>query len=283
MMMLPIYRVMLTGIAVTFLWSCTTTNYGDNELRLTMASHGKDVMWVPTQVAMAHHMLSMANVRNGDLVYDLGSGDGVIPIEAAKKYQVRAVGIEYNADLVKLSQRNALRAQVQDLVTFRQGDIFKEDFSAASVLTLYLGDDLNAKLIPTILKMKPGTRVVSNTFQMVSWIPDQTLPISNGETAYLWIVPVFLDGHWTIKGIPGQTEVRLSLRQKKQFFDGSLYANNQRIAHFDEGSIRGSNLEFSFEYQQKIYIFTGQIKNSEIVGMLNNDPSLSISGKPSLQ
>jgi precorrin-6B methylase 2 len=244
-----------------------------------MASAGKDVMWVPTKVEMADQMLTLAQVRSGDRVYDLGSGDGVIPIEAAKKYQVRAVGIEYNPDLVKLSQRNAERAKVQNLVTFKQGDIFVEDFSQATVLTLYLGDNLNAKLMPTILKMQAGTRVVSNTFRMESWIPDQEVRISNGEMAYLWIVPANIDGSWQWNGPAGLSDLRLEIRQKKQFFDGTLYQGSKRVAHFEDGRIRGSDLEFDFAYQKMNYVFKGRINGPSMTGNLNNNPSLAVSGK----
>ncbi len=244
-----------------------------------MASSGKDVMWVPTKVEMADQMLSLAQVRRGDRVYDLGSGDGVIPIEAAKKYQVQAVGIEYNPDLVKLSQRNAERAKVENLVTFKQGDIFVEDFSKATVLTLYLGENLNTKLMPTILKMPAGTRVVSNTFRMESWIPDKEVRISNGEMAYLWIVPANIDGNWQLNGIPGQQETRLAIRQKKQFFDGTLYQGNKRIAHFEDGRIQGTSLEFVFDYQNTKYTFKGQINGAQMTGNLNNNTAIAISGK----
>jgi precorrin-6B methylase 2 len=244
-----------------------------------MASSGKDVMWVPTKVEMADQMLSLAQVRKGDLVYDLGSGDGVIPIEAAKKYQVRAVGIEYNPDLVKLSQRNAERAKVQSLVTFKQGDIFVEDFSQATVLTLYLGENLNTKLMPTILKMQAGTRVVSNTFRMDGWVADQEVRISNGEMAYLWIVPADVDGSWQWNGPSGLSNLRLVLRQKKQFIDGTLYQGNKRIAHFEDGRIRGSDLEFAFVYQNTNYVFKGKINGSSMTGILNNDSALAVSAR----
>jgi SAM-dependent methyltransferase len=224
-------------------------------------------------------MLSLAQVSKGDLVYDLGSGDGVIPIEAAKKYQVRAVGIEYNPDLVKLSQRNAERAKVQSLVTFKQGDIFVEDFSQATVLTLYLGENLNTKLMPTILKMQAGTRVVSNTFRMESWIPDQEVRISNGEMAYLWIVPANIDGGWQWNGPSGLGDLRLVIRQKKQFFDGTLYQGDKRVAHFEDGRIRGSDLEFAFTYQKMNYVFKGRINGASMTGNLNNNPALAVSAK----
>ena len=273
------YLAIACCASLSFLYGCATTNYGDNQFRLSMASSGKDVMWVPTKVEMADQMLTLAQVRPGDRVYDLGSGDGVIPIEAAKKYQVRAVGIEYNPDLVKLSQRNAERAKVQNLVTFKQGDIFVEDFSQATVLTLYLGENLNTKLMPTILKMQAGTRVVSNTFRMEGWIPDQEVRISNGEMAYLWIVPGDIDGNWQWNGPPGLGELRLVIRQKKQFFDGTLYQDNKRVADFEDGRIRGSDLEFAFAYQKINYIFKGRVNGPSITGNLNNNPSLVVTGK----
>ena len=146
-----------------------------------MAAPGKDIVWVPTQVDIATQMLVLAQVKSGDLVYDLGSGDGVIPIQAAKQYGVRAVGIEYNPDLVALSKRNAIRENVQNLVTFKQGDIFVEDFSSATVLTLFLGESLNLKLMPTILKMKPGTRVVSTHFEWDRGFPIKRCGYAQGK------------------------------------------------------------------------------------------------------
>ena len=273
------YVALACCVALPLLYGCTTMNYGDNQYRLSMASSGKDVMWVPTKVEMADQMLTLAQVRPGDRVYDLGSGDGVIPIEAAKKYQVRAVGIEYNPDLVKLSQRNAERARVQNLVTFKQGDIFVENFSQATVLTLYLGENLNTKLMPAILKMQAGTRVVSNTFRMESWIPDQEVRISNGEMAYLWVVPANIDGSWQWNGPAGLGDLRLVIRQKKQFIDGALYQGNKQIAHFEDGRIRGADLEFTFAYQNINYLFSGRINGVSMTGILNNNPSLAVSGK----
>ena len=273
------YFAIACCVALSLLYGCATTNYGDKQFNLSMASSGKDVMWVPTKVEMADQMLSLAQVRKSDLVYDLGSGDGVIPIEAAKKYQVRAVGIEYNPDLVKLSQRNAERAKVQSLVTFKQGDIFMEDFSQATVLTLYLGENLNTKLMPTILKMQAGTRVVSNTFRMDGWVADQEVRIPNGEMAYLWIVPAHVDGSWQWNGPSGLSNLRLVIRQKKQFFDGALYQGNKRIAHFEDGRIRGSDLEFAFNYQNTGYVFKGKISGSSMTGILNNNSALAVSAR----
>jgi precorrin-6B methylase 2 len=271
-----ILRMTFVTLSSFVLLGCMTKNYGDEKFHLQMASHGKDVMWVPTKIEMAHEMLAIAKVGPDDIVYDLGSGDGVIPIEAAKKYKVRAVGIEYNRDLVELSKRNAQRAKVVDLVELKHGDIFIEDFSRATVLTLYLGNNLNLKLKPKILKMKPGTRVVSNTFHMESWIPDQQIKISNGEVAYLWVVPANIDGAWRFTGLPVAEMVQLQVVQKKQFFDGTLEQGNRRSVQFEDGRIRGNHIEFEFMHKSKKYAFKGELKGSEIIGFINNDPNLRV-------
>lgn len=273
-----VYLALAASIPITLI-GCTTKNYGDEKFHLQMASHGKDVMWVPTKVEMAHEMLAAAKVSPSDIVYDLGSGDGVIPIEAAKKFRVRAVGIEYNRDLVELSKRNAERANVLNLVELKHGDIFVEDFSEATVLTLYLGNNLNLKLMPKILKMRPGTRVVSNTFHIESWVADQEFKISNGETAYLWIVPANIDGSWRFTGLPGVDKAELEIVQKKQFFDGAIKQNSKKPIHFEDGRIRGNQVEFEFINQAKKYTFKGELKGFEIIGLINNDPALRVVAK----
>jgi SAM-dependent methyltransferase len=200
---------------------CAST-YGDDLFRPPVGLHGKDVMWVPTSDYAVLTMLDQAKVTAGDLVVDLGSGDGRIPIEAARRYGARAVGIEYNADLAALAKRDAARAGVTDRVTLIHGDIFKEDFSAATVLTLYLGRDLNLRLKPTILKMAPGTRVVSNTFDMGLWGPDDVILHPSQNTIYFWVVPARVEGEWRVTGIPGVGTGTVRLRQRFQRLDGEL-------------------------------------------------------------
>lgn len=148
-----------------------------------------DVIYLPTPPKVVDAMLEMAKVRKGDVLYDLGSGDGRIPIAAAKKYGIRAVGVDIDPVRVKEARANAAAAGVSDKVTFRQEDLFKTDFSEASVVTLYLLSSLNEKLRPRLLaELKPGTRIVSHAFRMGDWEPEKTRDVE-GSTIYFWTVP----------------------------------------------------------------------------------------------
>ena len=149
---------------------------------------GKDVIWVPTPDALVERMLRMARVGPDDFVVDLGSGDGKIVIAAARDFKARALGVEYNPDMVALSRRNAERFNFGDRVRFERGDIFQYDFSSASVVTMYLLPGLNMRLRPTLLKMRPGTRLVTHQFTFGSWEPDDSSTV-DGRPGYLWVVP----------------------------------------------------------------------------------------------
>ena len=266
-------------VAALALTGCAATNYGDEQLKLRVATGGKDIMWMPSKIDIVHKMLDAAQVQPSDIVYDLGSGDGIIPIEAAKKYGVRAVGIEYNADLVALSQRNAQRAGLQEgRVSFKQGDVFVEDFSEATVVTLYMGESINARLMPKLLKMRPGTRVVSNTFRIESWVPDQELQSASGDVAFLWTVPAPVEGRWDLSGIAGARVVTLDISQKKQFFNASIDFDGKRVARIDDGRLAGTQMSLEFTHANKKYSLRGQVQGSRFSGRLNDDPGQPVSG-----
>ena len=148
-----------------------------------------DVIYVPTPYEVVDEMLRLANVKKGDVLYDLGSGDGRIPVTAAKRFGVRAVGIDIDPQRIKEATENAKKNGVSKLVTFRQEDLFKTDFKEATVVTLYLLPDLNVKLRPRLLnELKPGTRIVSHQFDMGTWQPEKKVEL-NGRVVYLWTVP----------------------------------------------------------------------------------------------
>ena len=185
-----------------------------------VGQRGKDVVWVPTPQALVDTMLDMAKVTPEDLVMDLGSGDGAIVITAAKR-GARAIGIEYNLDLVLLSRNVAAAQGVGERATFMQADLFTVDLSNATVVTMFLLQSINLKLRPTLLELKPGTRIVSNSFDMGEWTPDEKKMIGptgcfNWCTAMLWIVPARVQGTWkTSQGL-------LRIRQSFQTISGTL-------------------------------------------------------------
>ncbi|MET0919133.1 MAG: methyltransferase domain-containing protein [Burkholderiales bacterium] len=210
----------------------------------TSGQAGKDVVWVPTPDALVKAMLLAVKATKDDLVYDLGAGDGKIPIAAAKEYGAKAVGIEYNPEMAEFARRNVKREGVDNLVNIITGDIFVEDFSKATVVTMYLLPQLNVKLRPTILKMKPGTRVTSHAFDMGDWEPDQHLKIESRD-AYVWIVPAAVGGEWVLKDEGGGLSGTLSLGQRYQRVGGTL-ALGGKTQPLLGASMDGENLSFSF-------------------------------------
>ncbi len=205
---------------------------------------GKDVMWLPTRDELVTQMLAAARVGPDDEVVDLGAGDGKIPIAAARQFGARAWGIEYNKDLAALAQRNAQRAGVADRVRIVHGDIFKEDFSKATVVTMYLLEELNAQLRPTILAMRPGTRVLSNSFSMGDWEPDQVIRAGT-NTGYFWTVPAAVAGQWSVQGLVPQGLAVLRLSQRHQRVGGTLAWGGQTQTLLG-ARLEGADLHFSF-------------------------------------
>jgi SAM-dependent methyltransferase len=205
-----------------------------------VGQEGKDVVWVPTPQSVVDKMLDMAKVTAKDYVIDLGSGDGRTVITAAKR-GARAHGIEYNPDMVALAKRAAEKEGVASRATFEKADLFESDFSRATVITMFLLPEINLKLRPKILELKPGTRIVSNTFTMGDWKADQTF--GGGEdcegswcTALLWIVPAKVAGAY--KTPHGE----LTLKQQYQMLSGTLRTGGKTLAL--EGKVNGEEVSF---------------------------------------
>ena len=208
-----------------------------------VGQEGKDVVWVPTPQALVDRMLDMAKVTAKDTVYDLGSGDGRTVITAAKR-GARAYGIEYNPDMVALSKSNAEKAGVSARATFEKADLFETDLSKATVITMFLLPDINLKLRPKILDLKPGTRVVSNTFTMGEWEPDAKSTLDSNDgctsswcTALLWIVPA------KVAGVHKLPQGELTLKQDFQKLSGTLVTGTQTLPV--SGRVRGRAVSFS--------------------------------------
>ncbi len=220
---------------------------------------GKDVIWLPTGDALVDRMLRMAGVGATDLVYDLGAGDGKIAIAAARQFGATAVGVEYNPDMARLGQCFAEAEGVADRVKIIQGDIFETDFRAATVVTLYLLPSLNLKLRPTLLQMKPGTRVVSHSFLMEDWEPDERTQTTDGN-AYLWFVPADVGGAWVFRKKNGDEFFSVRLQQKFQQISGQ--ADNNRT--LTEATLRGDQITLSFEQDGMPVRIAGRVTGNSI-------------------
>jgi len=226
-----------------------------------VGQEGKDVVWVPTPEPLVEKMLDMAKVTPKDYVIDLGSGDGRTVITAAKR-GVRALGIEYNPDMVELSKRSAAKEGVSDKATFAKADLFESDFSQATVITMFLLPDINLKLRPKILDLRPGTRIVSNTFTMGEWTADDTTTVSGDCasycTAYLWIVPAKAEGTWQL------AQGELTLKQNFQMISGTLKSGN--VTAPVKGKLNGDQISFSAGGAQ----YTGRVTGNAIEGTVQS-------------
>jgi SAM-dependent methyltransferase len=223
------------------------------------AQEGKDVIWEPIEDSMVGRMLEMAQVTAADKVYDLGAGDGRIVIAAAKQYGATGVGIEYDAGLVKHSRCLAAAEGVADRVTFIQGDIFERDFSDATVVTLYLTPNVLERLLPSLLALKPGTRVASYSFRIGDWEPEQQIDSLGDGSAFLWTVPTNAAGAWTFRKANGADAFEVELEQTFQKLAG--LAGSSRVV----GSLRGSELNFGFMQGTEKVRIEGVVESDRIV------------------
>ena len=224
---------------------------------------GKDVIWLPTPESLVERMLTMAQVGARDVVYDLGSGDGRMVIAAARR-GARAVGVEFNPELVAFSERRATAQGVARHARFVQGDIFETDFKEATVVTLYLLSTLNLRLRPTLLEMRAGTRVVSHAFSMDDWAPDE-VSRAEGRTAYLWIVPAAVEGSWRL-ALQGGPSFDVALTQRFQKIEGTV-ALGAIEAGLREPVLRGDAIRFGFVDQDALwYELSGSVSADRMSG-----------------
>jgi hypothetical protein len=220
----------------------------------SVGQEGKDVVWVPSPDALVDKMLDMAGTTPKDFLIDLGSGDGRTVIAAARR-GTRALGIEYNPDMVELSKRRAAEAGVGDKASFVKADLFETDLSKATVITMFLLPSINLQLRPKLLELKPGTRIVSNTFTMDDWEADETATVSSGCTgswctALFWVVPAKVEGTWQLP------QGNLTLKQDFQKVSGTLGSTPVT------GRLRGD--EITLEAGQVRY--TGRVNGKTIQG-----------------
>jgi hypothetical protein len=264
---LPAARLFTTLLAAAALALPGSAMAQSTEFTPQVGQEGKDVIWVPTPQALVEKMLDMAKLTAQDIHYDLGSGDGRTVITAAKR-GAQAVGVEYNPDMVALSERAAAKEGVSAKAKFINGDIFQTDFSHATVVTLYLLPSLNVKLRPTILKMKPGTRVVSHAFTMDEWQPDQTENVE-GRTAYLWIVPAPVEGSWRWNGSGnGPKEYEVALRQQFQKVEGAARLDG-RPGQLRDVNLRGEQISFTvLDADGARRDFSGRVSGNTMQGVV---------------
>jgi SAM-dependent methyltransferase len=234
-----------------------------------------DVHFVPTDTTKVREMLAAAEVGSTDLVYDLGCGDGRIVITAVKKYGARGVCVDIDPVRIKESRSNADTAGVTQRIEFVEGDLFEQDLSKATVVTLYLLPSLNERLRPKLFKeLRPGTRIVSNAFDMGAWKADRTLNIKTfsgmQSYAYLWIIPADVSGEWRLEpeGRPGK-EYTLDFKQKFQEVSGTAASGGGKTTPLSNASVKGDRLSFGLADgagEGQGLAFTGRVSGDRASG-----------------
>lgn len=259
--------VLIATVGALFIGGCAWAQNAEADAAAPQPRYGqegKDVVWVPTADSLVARMLDMAEVTPDDVLVDLGSGDGRTVIAAARR-GVPSRGIEYNADLVQVSRRAAEKAGVANLARFEEGDIFESDFSEATVVTLFLLPALNLRLRPILLDMKPGTRVVSNSFDMGEWQPDDLVEVERTDCqtwcrAYKWVVPAKVEGTW--KTADGE----LALSQTFQMLEGTLRRDGDAV-ELSDARMDGKQIRFTAGDRR----YVGQVEGDTMRGTIDDD------------
>jgi hypothetical protein len=262
-------RILLSALLISGMNLAYSTTPAAPTYTPVQGQAGKDVIWIPTPEGLIDKMLTAANVTHQDKVFDLGAGDGIIAITAARKYNAQSVGIEFNPDMAQFARRKVAEAGLNDKVRIITGDIFQEDFSSATVVTLYLMPHLNMKLRPTLLKMKPGTRIVSHAFTMGDWEPDETMSYRH-SVGYFWVVPAQVEGAWVMNGMDGGP-IRLNMSQSFQNIGGTLTRGGQTFAMLG-ARLRGDEVKFQFiTPDRKVHAFSGRVDGRRLTGNVVSD------------
>jgi hypothetical protein len=270
MMTYSVLRALIFALTVALTSASSERAFAAQEFQPQVGQDGKDVIWVPTPQALVDKMLEMAKVTPKDYLIDLGSGDGRTVITAAKRGS-KALGIEYNPDMVELSKQSAIKEGVADKASFVRADLFESDFSQAQVITMFLLSSINLKLRPKILDLTPGTRIVSNTFDMSDWKPDETatLPGCNSWcTAHLWIVPAKVAGAWTLP------QGELTLNQTFQNITGTLKSG--AVETPVNGKLTGEQISFTAGSAE----YSGQVSGNTIQGTIKNGAKWTATRRP---
>jgi hypothetical protein len=262
-------RILLSALLISGMNLAYSTTPAAPTYTPVQGQAGKDVIWIPTPEGLIDKMLTAANVTHQDKVFDLGAGDGIIAITAARKYNAQSVGIEFNPDMAQFARRKVAEAGLNDKVRIITGDIFQEDFSSATVVTLYLMPHLNMKLRPTLLKMKPGTRIVSHAFTMGDGEPDETMSYRH-SVGYFWVVPAQVEGAWVMNGMDGGP-IRLNMSQSFQNIGGTLTRGGQTFAMLG-ARLRGDEVKFQFiTPDRKVHAFSGRVDGRRLTGNVVSD------------
>jgi len=244
-------------LVATALTSVAQEQKSNQSFEPQVGQAGKDVVWVPTPQSLVDKMLEISKATPSDYLIDLGSGDGRTVITAAKK-GLTAHGIEYNPQMVEVAQKAAKAAGVSDKATFEKADLFESDFSKAQIITMFLLPWINEKLAPKLLELKPGTRLVSNTFTMGDWQADETATVTNDCTNYckalMWIVPAKAGGNWQLG------EAELKLEQKYQMLSGTLGPTE-----ITDARVRGTEISFNVGDAN----YTGRIDGKSMSGSVS--------------
>lgn len=250
----PFLRNTLSVVSLTI--ACTTAS-AQNRPAL-------DVPYIKTPPAVVEHMLDLAKVGPGDALIDLGSGDGRIPIAAAKKHGTQGLGVDLDPARTTEAKAAAQAAGVADKVLFRTENLFDTDLSKATVISMYLFPEINLRLRPHLLALKPGTRIVSHAFHMDEWTPERH-DVVDGRDVFLWTIPAQVEGLWRVSA-PGYRDFVLRVWQQFNRVQATAITMDEHSIPVADMTISGADIGFSLNTLDGIYTFTGKVDGKHMTG-----------------